>query len=182
MWGNLEKKLFENFKDLWIKYYGREFTANGKWKTAKLFGGEKSKIQQYLKLKNLVNKGSKHRSHPNYKPKAIPVAADGYDDSEYQDNLRRGIVKFDGEYDLPVEHHNLTFKNWFDQRLTLEISDPNFRKIALDNNKQKLCVDNPRKFQIEMERLKAANADPQQIQNMQYNIDQSKKRCEELNK
>lgn len=180
MWANLQKKLFEDFKNLWVKYHGRKFSANNYWNKAKLFG-ENGKIQEYLKLKNLVKKGSKHRSHPDYKSKAMPVAVGEPDDSVYQKNIRQGIIK-KGEFDLPaVEHYNLTFKNWFDQRLTLEISDPNFRKIALDNNKQKLCVDNPRKFQIEMEKLKAANADPQQIQNMQYNIDQSKKRCEELN-
>ena len=175
--------MFEDFKNLWVKYHGRKFSANNYWNKAKLFG-ENGKIQEYLKLKNLVKKGSKHRSHPDYKPKAIPVAADGYDDSEYQDNLRRGIIKFPGEYDLPnVEHHKLTFKNWFDQRLTLEISDPNFRKLALYRNKQSLCVDKPKYFQnqIEIEKLKGANANQKHIQDMQYNIDQCKVRCDALN-
>jgi len=184
MWGNLEKKLFENFKDLWIKYYGREFTANGKWKTAKLFGGEKSKIQQYLKLKNLVKKGSKHFSHPNYKSKAITVPADN-DEFDFSDFNTKGGGEFgfDNRGRPRKEHYNLTFKNWFDQRLTLEISDPNFRKLALYRNKQSLCVDKPKYFQnqIEIEKLKGANANQKNIQDMQYNIDQCKVRCDALN-
>ena len=48
MWANLQKKLFEDFKNLWVKYHGRKFSANNYWNKAKLFG-ENGKIQEYLK-------------------------------------------------------------------------------------------------------------------------------------
>jgi len=170
-WANLEKKLFEDFKDLWVKYHGREFSANNYWKKAKLFG-ENGKIQEYLKLKNLVNKGSKHRSHPNYKPKAIPVAVGEPDDSLYQKNLRKGIIQH-GEFDLPaVEHHNLTFKNWFDQRLTVEGEIEDTRAI----NKDRLCK-SVQRIKSQIEDMKKKGADPKEISAMIIRHDDITTRC-----
>ena len=175
MWANLQKKLFEDFKNLWVKYHGREFSANNYWNKAKLFG-ENGKIQEYLKLKNLVKKGSKHRSHPDYKPKAIPVPADGYDDSEYQDNLRRGIIEFPGQYDLPnVEHHKLTFKNWFDQRLTLEGD----REDAFAINNDRICQAVQR-IKSQIEDMKKQGAKPEDIKAMIIRHDDIATRCKKV--
>jgi hypothetical protein len=171
MWGNLEKKLFEDFKNLWVKYHGREFSANNYWKKAKLFG-QNGKIQEYLKLKNLVNKGSKHFSHPNYKPKAIPVAVGEPDDSLYQKNIKNRIIKA-GEFDLPaVEHHNLTFKNWFNQRLTVEGEIEDTRAI----NKDRLCK-SVQRIKSQIEDMKKQGADPKEISAMIIRHDDIATRC-----
>ena len=87
----LETRLFEQFKDLWKIYFGQDMSDKGiyTWEKSPLSG---KKIQVYLKLKNLVEKGKKSGSHPDNKP----------------------INKDDDNYDLgrldAVEHHNPTFK------------------------------------------------------------------------
>ena len=114
MWKDLESSLLEKFKDNFLKYNGKEFTAYGKWNKSKLFG-EKGRIENHLKLKKIVDRGVKGND-------SQPVDT-GYNTDAYDQMVKKGLIK-PGEFDLPMESrryaelNSLTFESWFKRRIS----------------------------------------------------------------